>query len=110
MISRISLRGNVIRSFARQFSKGINVGQPAVSSAPSSSSSNVTDVPGLSSAVVHPANQPVGPGVDPKKSGAYKVPEYFCYDNMSFFEAEIEMSKYRMPQPSSLKKWNASFH
>lgn len=102
MISRIHLRSNIIRSFARKYSEGISSGQAG--SPASSSSSKVADVPGLSSAVVHPADQPVGPGVDPKKSGAYKVPEYFCYDNMSFFEAEIEMSKYRLPQPSSLKK------
>lgn len=95
------LRVTVIRNFARYFSEG--TGQNQGSSASSTSQPNI-EVPGLSSAVVRPASQPVGPNVDPTKSGAYKVPEYFCYDNMSFFEAEVEMAKYRLPQPSAIKQ------
>lgn len=45
----------------------------------------------------------VGPGA--AKSAEYKNPEYFSYNNISYFEAEVEMSKFRIPQPSS-KKWN----
>lgn len=41
----------------------------------------------------------VGPGVTAQSE--YKVPEYFCYDKTSYFEAEIEILKYRLPQPSS---------
>ncbi|CAH2983027.1 unnamed protein product [Chilo suppressalis] len=91
-----------LRMLARCYSEQVGQNQAP----PASTKSNIVqaDVAGLSSAVIHPASQPVGPGVDPNKSGAYKVPEYFCYDNMSFFEAEIEMSKYRLPQPSALKK------
>lgn len=44
----------------------------------------------------------VGPGAS--KDGKYKNPEYFCYDRMSYFEAEVEMSKYRLPQPSNKPK------
>jgi NADH dehydrogenase [ubiquinone] flavoprotein 3, mitochondrial len=44
----------------------------------------------------------VGPGA--KKDGAYKNPEYFCYNENSYFEAEVEMAKYRIPQPSNKKK------
>jgi hypothetical protein len=44
----------------------------------------------------------VGPGAS--KDGKYKNPEYFCYNPMSYFEAEIEMLKYRLPQPSNKRK------
>jgi hypothetical protein len=44
----------------------------------------------------------VGPGA--KKDGVYKNPEYFCYNENSYFEAEVEMAKYRIPQPSNKKK------
>lgn len=44
----------------------------------------------------------VGPGAS--KSGEYKNPEYFCYNTTSYFEAEVEMLKYRLPQPSPYKK------
>ncbi|XP_050539832.1 NADH dehydrogenase [ubiquinone] flavoprotein 3, mitochondrial [Daktulosphaira vitifoliae] len=33
----------------------------------------------------------------------YKNPQYFSYHKTSYFDAEIEMLKYRLPQPSSLK-------
>ncbi|XP_067004419.2 uncharacterized protein [Anabrus simplex] len=69
---------------------------------PSAPISSIPDVPGLSSAVVAAATGEVGPGAS--KTGDYKNPEYFLYNNMSYFEAEIEMAKYRLPQPSSKKK------
>lgn len=97
------LRTNVLRILGRYYSEGFGSNQSS-SAASTSSQPNVPNVPGLSSACVHPASGPVGPGIDPNKNGAYKVPEYFCYDNMSFFEAEIEMAKYRLPQPSALKQ------
>ncbi|KAG6442429.1 hypothetical protein O3G_MSEX002370 [Manduca sexta] len=106
--SRLAIRNNTFRLLVRYYSETSGSSQgtsaPAQPPPPASSAPGIPDVPGLSSAVVHPASQPVGPGVDPSKSGAYKVPEYFCYDNTSFFEAEIEMAKYRLPQPSALKK------
>ncbi|XP_004928339.1 uncharacterized protein LOC114253324 [Bombyx mandarina] len=97
------LKSNTLRIATRFYSEGSTQNEsPSFSSPPTNST--IPEVNGLSSAVIHPASQPVGPGVDPKKTGAYKVPEYFCYDNVSFFEAEIEMAKYRLPQPSALKK------
>ncbi|XP_052864991.1 uncharacterized protein LOC128271476 [Anopheles cruzii] len=57
------------------------------------------DVPGLSSRCVMKKDGPIGPGAD--RNGEYKVPEYFSYDQTSYFEAEIEMSKFRIPQPSA---------
>lgn len=55
---------------------------------------------GLSANCVQPNKGPVGPGA--KVDGDYKVPEYFNYNTMSYHEAEVEMAKYRIPQPSSL--------
>lgn len=95
-----ALRRNALRVLTRYYSEGVQ----STSSTSGQASKTVPDVPGLSSNVIQPAIEPVGPGVDPKKTGAYKVPEYFQYDNMSYFEAEIEMSRYRCPQPSALKK------
>lgn len=40
----------------------------------------------------------VGPGAS--KEGKYKNPEYFCYSDMSYFNADKEMLKFRLPQPS----------
>ncbi|KAJ1524276.1 hypothetical protein ONE63_010789 [Megalurothrips usitatus] len=73
--------------------------EPAKGSAVSSA---IPDVPGLSKKVLDVPNAEVGPGAS--KSTQYKNPEYFCYNNTSYFEAEIEMLKYRCPQPSALKK------
>uniref|UniRef100_A0A7R9F9R7 NADH dehydrogenase [ubiquinone] flavoprotein 3, mitochondrial n=1 Tax=Timema bartmani TaxID=61472 RepID=A0A7R9F9R7_9NEOP len=63
---------------------------------------DAANVPGLSSAVVSIPNGEVGPGA--AKQGQYKNPEYFCYNPISYFEAEIEMAKYRIPQPSNNQK------
>lgn len=105
MLSRIALRCNRQGVLVRFYSEGVGQNQGSSSSStPKSTGGANTDVPGLSDNCVHPSTNPVGPGVEPNKSGAYKVPEYFCYDNMSFFEAEIEMARYRLPQPSALKK------
>lgn len=59
------------------------------------------DVPGLSARCVEKAQGPVGPGAS--TTGEYKVPEYFLYSRISYAEAEIEMAKYRCPQPSAVK-------
>ncbi|TMW51596.1 hypothetical protein DOY81_003323 [Sarcophaga bullata] len=63
---------------------------------------SISNVKGLSSNCVKPASGPVGPGASP--NGQYKVPEYFSFNRFSYAEAEIEMAKYRCPQPSALKK------
>ncbi|KAG7301957.1 hypothetical protein JYU34_013401 [Plutella xylostella] len=103
-MKRFPLKTNMARAIFRKYSEG-NQGSPSSTNVPPASSQpSVPNVPGLSSACIAPASQPVGPGVEPNKSGAYKVPEYFQYNNMSYFEAEIEMLKYRCPQPSALKK------
>ncbi|XP_032518011.1 uncharacterized protein LOC116770586 [Danaus plexippus] len=104
MLSRTAVcTRSVTNIVVRCCSQGAGQNQTSSSTASSSASVNA-NVPGLSSAVIHKASEPLGPGVDPNKAGPYKVPEYFCYDNMSYFEAEIEMSKYRCPQPSAVKK------
>lgn len=60
-------------------------------------------VKGLSQKIVAvPSNQQVGPGA--KSDGAYKVPEYYSYNTMSYYEAEIEMAKFRLPQPDAGKQ------
>ncbi|CAH2090516.1 unnamed protein product [Euphydryas editha] len=105
MFARKGLRNILSNKFTRFYTQGTNQSQGTVSSSVPPPASKVNaNVPGLSDAVVRQATEPLGPGVDPNKNGPYKVPEYFCYDNMSFFEAEIEMSKFRCPQPSALKK------
>lgn len=89
----------IFNSIARNFSQP--PGSPKGNLA-SSAGAIKTDVPGLSDSCLSHPTEPVGPGVEPSKSGDYKVPEYFCYNVMSYYEAEIEMSKYRLPQPSSI--------
>jgi hypothetical protein len=44
----------------------------------------------------------IGPGASKDKE--YKNPEYFLYHTMSFCDMEEVMAKFRLPQPSSLKK------
>ena len=41
----------------------------------------------------------VGPGAS--KSGDYKNPEYYLYNNKSYFDLEVEMMKDRIKQPAS---------
>lgn len=69
----------------------------------SDTATNVPKVTGLSEACVKVPKDPVGPGA--AKNTGYKNPEYFCYDKTSYFEAEIEMLKYRCPQPSTSKPY-----
>lgn len=59
------------------------------------------NVPGLSEYVIKQKAEPLGPGAS--SSGQYKVPEYFCYDRFSYHGAEVELAKYRCPQPSTQK-------
>ncbi|KAJ8976834.1 hypothetical protein NQ317_011830 [Molorchus minor] len=53
------------------------------------SSSTIPEVSGLSEACVKVPSQPVGPGA--AKNTGYKNPEYFCYNQMSYYEAEVEI-------------------
>ncbi|KAK4886092.1 hypothetical protein RN001_002363 [Aquatica leii] len=62
----------------------------------------IEDVPGLSNQVVDYGNDPVGSGAS--KNSDYKNPEYFSYHKLSYYEAEMEMVKYRLPQPDSTKE------
>lgn len=59
-----------------------------------------SEVPGLSTDVLKIPDGRVGPGAS--KTGKYKNVEYFCYNPMSFYDANIELSKFRLPQPSAL--------
>ncbi|XP_026289121.1 uncharacterized protein LOC113214072 [Frankliniella occidentalis] len=77
--------------------KGSSKNSSAGAAGSSTPSPNVT---GLSKNVLDVPNTEVGPGAS--KNTAYKNPEYFCYNQTSYFEAEVEMLKYRCPQPSAL--------
>ncbi|BES90943.1 Hypothetical protein NTJ_03751 [Nesidiocoris tenuis] len=83
-----------IRAVSNQISSTQSSDSPPAAKAPI-----VKDVPGLSANCLSVPNEAVGPGVTAQSE--YKVPEYFCYDKTSYFEAEIEILKYRLPQPSS---------
>lgn len=67
--------------------------------APSPPTPQVKSVPGLSAACVKSKSELVGPGAS--ATAQYKVPEYFCYDKSTYFEAEVEMASFRLPQPSA---------
>lgn len=40
----------------------------------------------------------------PGTGNEYKVPEYFGFNRMSYHEAEVEMEKFRVPQPVAPRK------
>lgn len=94
----------IANALKRSFSSSTIVrNNPSSTSAPSSQSSqnvNLQNVTGLSSQIILQRQGPLGPQ-DAKNE--YKVKEYFCYDKSSYFQAEIEMAKYRLPQPSALQ-------
>ncbi|KAG8328978.1 uncharacterized protein LOC124364936 [Homalodisca vitripennis] len=58
------------------------------------------DVPGLSSNVYQISEGQSFPGIS--KEGTYKNPEYFSYHCTSFYDAQVELMTYRLPQPSSI--------
>ncbi|XP_025415713.1 NADH dehydrogenase [ubiquinone] flavoprotein 3, mitochondrial [Sipha flava] len=62
----------------------------------------IPNVKGLSSKVII-ASPPPERIKKAAANGPYKNPQYFSYHKNSYFDAEIEMHKYRLPQPSSLK-------
>ena len=88
------------RSFSTQTSGASSAGRPG--GVPPASADPLAKVKGLSANCVAPTAQPVGPGA--KSDGEYKVPEYFQYNTMSYHEAEVEMAKYRVPQPNANRK------
>ncbi|KAK3927392.1 NADH dehydrogenase [ubiquinone] flavoprotein 3, mitochondrial [Frankliniella fusca] len=91
---RFQVCGSRLYSSAKGSSKSSSGG------ASGSSSTSTPNVTGLSKKVLDVPNTEVGPGAS--KSTAYKNPEYFCYNPASYFEAEVELLKYRCPQPSAL--------
>lgn len=100
MISRCAQRASVLRVISRAYSEGAQTTGSGSSTVPPPTA----DAPGLSGAVVIHTAEPVGPGIKPDKSGPYKSPEYFCYNDMSYYEAEVEMAKYRCPAPNAHRK------
>ncbi|XP_058116016.1 uncharacterized protein LOC131288093 [Anopheles ziemanni] len=101
MIRQILLKNDILVKLvaARTYSQPAAPAGSKGSGSPASPAAPSGDVPGLSSRCVHKKDGPVGPGAE--RNGTYKVPEYFSYDQTSYFEAEIEMSKFRIPQPSA---------
>lgn len=87
---------------ARAFSGGAPTKPPVNSSSSPSTSAINANVKGLSSKIVIPKSQPLGPGA--ATDGHYKVPEYYCYNRTSYYEAEVELAPFRCPQPSAVKK------
>ncbi|XP_076043898.1 NADH:ubiquinone oxidoreductase subunit V3 [Oratosquilla oratoria] len=53
----------------------------------------------LGKATPSPPSEPVGPGAS--KTGDYKNAEYYCYNETSFFDFEIDMAKDRIEQPGA---------
>lgn len=101
MIRSISkLRGTV--SFNRAFSQKTPKTPKQPKATPNKEESMTANVPGLSSNVIKKRSEPLGPGAS--ATGEYKVPEYYCYDRFSFHESEVEMAKYRCPQPDAQRK------
>uniref|UniRef100_A0A1Q3FN19 Putative mitochondrial nadh-ubiquinone oxidoreductase 9 kDa subunit-like protein n=1 Tax=Culex tarsalis TaxID=7177 RepID=A0A1Q3FN19_CULTA len=103
MIRQILLKNDIlVRLVAARTYSQPSAGKPGAGTAGAAAAAPKAvsgDVPGLSSKCVHSKSGPIGPGAS--RDGEYKVPEYYCYDRNSYFEAEIEMSKFRLPQPSA---------
>lgn len=99
-----------LRTIPRQITLNRNLSQKSTKksepkstpkSEPKSDSINLSNVTGLSSYVIKQRPEPLGPGAS--ATGEYKVPEYFLFDRFSYHGAEVELAKYRCPQPSSIK-------
>ncbi|XP_034113140.1 uncharacterized protein LOC132795049 [Drosophila nasuta] len=95
-------RAAINQLLRRAYSAASGASKPTITSSAAPASAPVKNVTGLSSACVKPTSTPVGPGAS--ASSGYKVPEYFCFNRFSYAEAEVEMAKYRCPQPSAVKK------
>ncbi|XP_026481889.1 uncharacterized protein LOC113389054 [Ctenocephalides felis] len=94
------LKKNLSSSAALRNGTHSSSNQSPQQSSQSTQSVPLQNVTGLSSQIILKREGPIGPN-DSKNE--YKVKEYFCYDRSSYFQAEIEMAKYRLPQPSALK-------
>lgn len=46
---------------------------------------------------------PENPAAEKFDNSSYKVPEYYSHNALSFYDLENAMSKFRVPQPSSVK-------
>ncbi|XP_016961554.1 uncharacterized protein LOC108032203 [Drosophila biarmipes] len=90
------IKGGPVAGPGRASAPASGAGSPPAASGPSSPA-----VVGLTSNCVRPSTGPVGPGAS--ATGEYKVPEYYSFNRFSYAEAEVEMAKYRCPQPSALK-------
>lgn len=55
---------------------------------------------GLTAACVKPNNDKAVPGTGKE----YKPVEYYGFNRMSYHEAEVEMEKFRVPQPVAPRK------
>lgn len=64
------------------------------------------NVTGLTSYVIKQKQGKLGPNEGASITATYKVPEYFSYDRFSYHGAEVELAKYRCPQPSAVKGQN----
>ncbi|KAB7495959.1 NADH dehydrogenase [ubiquinone] flavoprotein 3, mitochondrial [Armadillidium nasatum] len=75
--------------------------KPSKTSASPSSATPSTVQSVIYSSVATPKDPsgPVGPGAS--KTADYKNPEYYCYNELSYFDLELEMMKDRLPQPKS---------
>lgn len=94
-----------VRAFSKGASKSPSGKASGASSPPPAAAAPAginANVPGLSSNIVLPKSQPLGPGAS--STGEYKVPEYYCYTRTSYHEAEVELAKYRCPQPNANRK------
>ncbi|XP_067640138.1 NADH dehydrogenase [ubiquinone] flavoprotein 3, mitochondrial [Eurosta solidaginis] len=91
----------IARRAYSQTTQNVSGAKPIAGPSSSGASVNV-NVPGLSSNVVKPTMEPLGPGASP--TGDYKVPEYYSFNRFSYAEAEVELVKYRLPQPSAQMK------
>merc|ERR1711915_875111 len=62
-------------------------------------------VPGKYVSAATPADpaEPVGPGAG--KTTDYPNPEYYLYNNVSYFDLEVEMLKHRVPQPAASNQY-----
>lgn len=105
-MSSLRVISQVARQNVRAFSKKASKPPSSAASsgaAPASPAAGVNaNVPGLSQKIVLPRSQPLGPGA--ATDGEYKVPEYYCYDRSSYHESEVELAKYRCPQPTANRK------
>ncbi|XP_071454761.1 NADH dehydrogenase [ubiquinone] flavoprotein 3, mitochondrial-like [Hetaerina americana] len=88
------------RTLSTKATESTTASQPGMkSSSTGSGGPNIAAVPGVTSKVMSIPNSEVGPGAS--KSSSYKNPEYYCYNPFSYAEAEVEMFKFRLPQPSN---------